>query len=67
MDRIYTAKYCKMTSEMFQTRIQKTFIDIRPLEQDDFDIYSFFEFIDCITEDYICKLTCYSDTISIIA
>lgn len=67
MIRIYTAKYDKMTNEMFQTRILKTFIEIRPLDKDDFDIYSFFEFIDCITQDYVCSLTSYHNTISITA
>lgn len=67
MIRVYKAKYGQMTDEMFKTRIQKTFIDIVPLDKDDFDIYSFFEFIDCITQDYVCSLTNYSNTISISA
>lgn len=67
MIRIYTAKYDKMTDAMFQTRTLKTFFEIRPLDKDDFDIYSFFEFIDCITQDYVCSLTSYPNTVSITA
>lgn len=65
MKYYYKGKYLELKHSMFKTKTMKTYIEIIPFNKNNFDVFSFMEFIDSITQEYVCWLSSYNGKITI--
>ena len=65
-NNLYYCTLYQYHKDPLNQKYSKAFIDIVPLHKTKFDVVSLIQFLDCITEDYICiNKSIYSQVISL--